>query len=124
MRPGRKENIEHRTLNTEPQNVEGNARTSTFDIRYSLLDIRHSFLRWIPTLAHMRDPPPAGGVRTPHSLPTRTSRGLAPREGPTTPSCSIRSTIRAARLYPILSRRWIMEIEACRVSATSATAWS
>ena len=53
---------------------------------------------------------------------TKTSRGFVPICGPTTPSCSMCSTIRAARLYPILSRRWTYEIDELRVCATIATA--
>ena len=54
----------------------------------------------------------------------RTSRLPFDCNGPTTPACSISSSIRAARLYPILSRRCTPEIDARRVSVTIPTAWS
>ena len=51
-----------------------------------------------------------------------TSRGLAPSAGPTIPSRSMRSIMRAERLYPMRILRWSIEMLTCRMSLTIATA--
>src|SRR5690606_28324769 len=82
----------------------------------------HRVDRWLPSCV------PAPGEAG--NLPYLGGGGASTVRSPlcsgadTTPAASIASTSRAARLSPILSRRWTPEMEARRVSVTTFTASS